>query len=188
MLKCPIHELLRNIVVNNFYTRLSGHYKDYLDACFEGSSTSKEVGSKWDLLEKIQTNTEDWDCDKGKESGINYEYDCIKSFTKTADFQELNAKYGLDPQIMVYCYRVFASYINVPKGIGTCIMNLLKTLAWKVKLLLMIAINMLKLLKLLLLISMLIFVENLDLVKRIKPKKNIVSITGMKKLECGTWL
>jgi hypothetical protein len=36
-----------------------------------------------------------------------------------------------------------------PKEIGMCIMNLLKTLAGKVKLLLMIAINMLKLLKVL---------------------------------------
>jgi hypothetical protein len=35
---------------------------------------------------------------------------------------------------------------------------------------------------------MLIFVEHLDLVGRIKSKKNIVSITGMKKLECGTGL
>jgi hypothetical protein len=32
---------------------------------------------------------------------------------------------------------------------------------------------------------MLIFVEHLDLVKRIKSKKIIVSTTGMKKLECG---
>jgi hypothetical protein len=52
----------------------------------------------------------------------------------------------------------------------------------------MIAINMLKLLKVLFLISMLIFEEHLDLVKRIKSKKNNVSTTGMKKLECGTGL
>jgi hypothetical protein len=101
MLKCPIHELPSNIVINNFYARLSGHYKDYLDACLEGYFTSKEVEAKWDLLEAIQINTKDWDCDKGKESGINYEYDCIKSFAETGDFQELSAKYGLDPQIMV---------------------------------------------------------------------------------------
>ena len=44
-------------------------------------------------------------------------------------------------------------------------------------------INMLKLLKSLFLISMLIFVEHLDLVKRIKLEKNIISITVMKKLE-----
>jgi hypothetical protein len=100
MLKCSIHDLPRNIVINNFYARLVGYYKDYLDACFEGSFTSKEVEAKWDLLETIQSNIEDWDCDKGKESGINYEYDCIKSFAETADFQELSAKYGLDPQIM----------------------------------------------------------------------------------------
>jgi hypothetical protein len=35
---------------------------------------------------------------------------------------------------------------------------------------------------------MLIFVEHLDLVKRIKSKKIIVSTTGMKKLECGARL
>jgi hypothetical protein len=116
MLKCPIHELPRNIVINNFYARLSGHYKDYLDACFEGSFTSKEVEASLDLLETIQSNIKDWDCDKGKESGINYEYDCIKSFAETADFQELSPKYDLDSQVMVDCYRAFASHINVPKG------------------------------------------------------------------------
>jgi hypothetical protein len=99
----PIHELPCNIVINNFYSRLSGRYKDYLDACFEGPFTSKEVEAKLDLLETIQRNIEDWDCDKGKESGINYEYDCMKSFAETADFQELSAKYGLDPHIMVDC-------------------------------------------------------------------------------------
>jgi hypothetical protein len=52
-----IHELPRNIAINNFYARLLGHYKDYLDACFEGSFTSKEVEAKWDLLETIQSNT-----------------------------------------------------------------------------------------------------------------------------------
>jgi hypothetical protein len=118
MLKCPIHELPRNIIINNFYARLSGYYKDYLDACFDGSFTSKDVDVKWNLLETIQNNIEDWDSDKGKGSGINYEYDCIKSFTETADFQELSAKYGLDPQIMVNCFRAFASHINVPKGNG----------------------------------------------------------------------
>jgi hypothetical protein len=67
MLKYPIHEVPRNIVINNFYARLSGHYKDYLDACFEGSFTSKEAEAKWDLLVTIQSNIEDWDCDKRKE-------------------------------------------------------------------------------------------------------------------------
>jgi hypothetical protein len=52
----------------------------------------------------------------------------------------------------------------------------------------MIAIDMLKLLKVLFLISMLIFVEYLDLVNRVMTKKNIVSTTGMKKPECGARL
>jgi hypothetical protein len=53
MLRCPIHDLPRNIVINNFYARLSGYYKDYLDACFDGSFTSKVVDIKWNLLETI---------------------------------------------------------------------------------------------------------------------------------------
>ena len=89
--------------------------QDYLDACSEGSFTSKKVGAKWDLLETIQINNEDWYNDKGKESGINYEYDCIKSFAETTDFQELSAKYGLDPQIIVDYCRAFASHVNAPK-------------------------------------------------------------------------
>jgi hypothetical protein len=116
MHKYPIHDLPHNIVINNFYARLSGNYKDYLDACFDGSFSSKDVDTKWDLLETIQNNIEGWDSDNGKGSGMNYEFDCIKSFAETADFQELSAKYGLDSQIMVDCFKAFASHINVPKG------------------------------------------------------------------------
>ncbi|KAK1627495.1 hypothetical protein QYE76_001810 [Lolium multiflorum] len=48
---------------------LIGHHKDYLDACLEGSFTSKEVEARWDLLDRIEENAEDWENDKGKESG-----------------------------------------------------------------------------------------------------------------------
>jgi hypothetical protein len=81
----PIHDLPRNIIINNFYARLPRYYKDYLDACFDGSFTSKDVDVKWDLLKIIQNNIEDWDSEKGKGSGMNYEFDCIKSFAETAD-------------------------------------------------------------------------------------------------------
>jgi hypothetical protein len=47
---------------------------------------------------------------------VKNQVDCIKSFAETANFQELSAKYSLDPQIMVDCYRTFSSHINVPKG------------------------------------------------------------------------
>jgi hypothetical protein len=188
MLKCPIHDVPRNVVINNFYARLSGYYKDYLDACFEGSFTSKEVDAKWDLLETIQSNIEDWDGNKGNGPGINYEYDCIKSFAETVIFKSLVLNMVLIPKLWLIALEPLLPILMFPKEIGMCIMNLLKTLAWKVILLLMIAINMLKPLKVLFLISMLIFVEHLDLVNRITSEKNIVSTTGMKKLECGTRL
>jgi hypothetical protein len=39
MLKCPIRELPNNIVIDNFYVRLTLHDKDYLDASCFGSFT-----------------------------------------------------------------------------------------------------------------------------------------------------
>ena len=86
MLKCPNHKLPKEIIINNFYARLSRHDKDLLDASSNGSFTNKKIDNEWDLIERIQRNTEDWEMDKGKEPGINYEYDCIKSFAETNFF------------------------------------------------------------------------------------------------------
>ena len=58
MLKCPIHELPSNIVINNFYARLSLHDKDLLDASCSGSFTRMKEEAKWDLLDRIQENTD----------------------------------------------------------------------------------------------------------------------------------
>src|SRR3954464_8612748 len=99
-----------------FMQGFQGNIRIFLDASCSGSFTHVKEEAKWDLLETIQCNTEDWDSDKGKESGINYEDDCIKAFTETADFQEFSAKNGLDPQILVNLSKAFDSYINVPKG------------------------------------------------------------------------
>jgi hypothetical protein len=53
MLKCPIHELPSNIVINNFYARLLLHDKDLLDASCSGSFTRVKEEAKWDLLDHI---------------------------------------------------------------------------------------------------------------------------------------
>ena len=53
--------------------------------------------------------------DKGKESGINYEYDCIKSFVETENFNRLSAKYGFDSQVIVDLCKTFASHVSIPK-------------------------------------------------------------------------
>jgi hypothetical protein len=127
--KCPIHELPDNVIINNFYARLSGQYKDRLDAYCGGSFTNKEEGIKKEILDIIQKNAEDWDIDKGKESGINYEYDCIKAFAETTAFQEFSAQYGIDPQGNVDYLKKIAAHLGVPKKIGTIIMNLLKMIA-----------------------------------------------------------
>ena len=115
MLICPNHELSNDIIVNNFYARLSRHDKDMLDASSLGSFTSKKVNAKWDLIERIYRSAEDWEIDKGKETGINYEYDYIKSFVETESFNVLSAKFGLDSQIVVDFCRSFATHINIPK-------------------------------------------------------------------------
>ena len=100
-------------------------------------------------------------------------------------FKSLVLNMVLILKLLLIVLETFLLILMLLKKNGTCIMSLLKILAWKMKLLLMIAINMLKPLKVLFLISMLIFVEYIDLMRRIKLKKNIVSPTGMKKLERG---
>jgi hypothetical protein len=64
MLKCPIHELPGNIVINNFYARLTLHDMDLLDASCSGSFTRMKEETKWDLLDHIQENTEGWENNK----------------------------------------------------------------------------------------------------------------------------
>ena len=113
MLKFPNHALSKEIIINNFYARLSRYNKDLIDASSMGSFTNKEIDAKWDLIERIQCNTKDWEMDKGKESGINYEYDCIKSFVRTESFNKLSAKYGLDSQITVDLCKTFASHVKI---------------------------------------------------------------------------
>src|ERR1044071_1569834 len=65
MLKCPIHELPKKTILTNFYDRLSRQDKEMLDASSSGVFQTKSVEERWDLLERIQKNTEDWEIDKG---------------------------------------------------------------------------------------------------------------------------
>lgn len=57
---------------------------------FDTSSTSsfikKAIEFKWGLLERIRCNSEDWDIDKDKESGINLKFDCVNFFYENRCF------------------------------------------------------------------------------------------------------
>ena len=41
-----------------------------LDTSCTGSFMMKTIDFRWDLLERIKRNSEDWEHDEGKESGI----------------------------------------------------------------------------------------------------------------------
>src|SRR3954464_150576 len=71
--------------------------------------------AKWDLLYRIQDNTEAWENDKGRKSGINYDYECIKSFMGTDNFRDISNKFGLDSQSIANYFKAFAYYIEIPK-------------------------------------------------------------------------
>jgi hypothetical protein len=91
------------------------HDKDLLDASCSGSFTRMKEEAKWDLLDRIQENTKGWENDKGRKSGINYDFEYIKSFMGTDDFHHISAVYGLDSQILANCFKAFVSYLDVPK-------------------------------------------------------------------------
>ena len=115
MLKCPIHELPGNVIIDNFYARLSFQDKTLLDTSCSGSFTRNKEEFKRDLLDRIQENTEGWENDKDRESGINYDYKCIEAFMDTDKFRNMSATYGLDSQVAANLYKAFASHYELPK-------------------------------------------------------------------------
>ena len=64
---CPNHELQREIIMQSFYARLSHNNQTMLDTSCAGSFMMKTIEFRWNLLDIIKRNSEDWDLDEGKE-------------------------------------------------------------------------------------------------------------------------
>ncbi|KAK1630162.1 hypothetical protein QYE76_004477 [Lolium multiflorum] len=89
--------------------------KTLLDTSCSGSFTRNKEEFKRDLLDRIQENTEGWENDKDRESGIIYDYKCIEAFMDTDKFRNMSATYGLDSQVVANLYKAFASHYELPK-------------------------------------------------------------------------
>ena len=63
---CPNHELSREIIIWNFYARLSRDDQSMLDTSCTGSFLKKNIEFWWDLLERIKCKSEDWELEKVK--------------------------------------------------------------------------------------------------------------------------
>ena len=113
---CPNHELSKEIIIQKNYARLSHNDRSMLDTSCTGSYMNKDIEFVWDLLERIKRNSEDWELDEGKESGINLKFDCVKSFMDTDAFREFSTKYGLDSEIVASFCETFATHVDLPKG------------------------------------------------------------------------
>ena len=112
---CPNHELSREIIIQKFYARLSLNNPSMLDTSCTGSFMMKTIEFRWDILEIIQHNSEDWDLDEGKESSMTPKFDCVKTFMDTDAFHEFSTKYGLDSEIVASFYESFATHVDLPK-------------------------------------------------------------------------
>src|SRR3954465_7932701 len=86
-----------------------------LDASSSGVFQTRSIEEKWDLIERIQKNTEGWEIYKGIEPTINYEHDYIESYVKTNYFNTFCSKIGLDSQLMIEFCKDFASHIDSSK-------------------------------------------------------------------------
>ena len=62
---CPNHEFSREFIIQNFYARLSHNDRSMLDTSCDGSFMKKTIEFRWDLLEIIKRNSEDWDSHDG---------------------------------------------------------------------------------------------------------------------------
>src|SRR3954464_4642695 len=112
MLKCLNHDLPKEIILTIFYVRLSCQDREMLDASSSGVFQTRSIEEKWDLIERIRKNTEDWEIDKGIEPAINYENDYIESYVKTDYFNTFFSKIGLDSQLMIEFCKDFASHVD----------------------------------------------------------------------------
>ena len=86
----------------------------------------KTIEFKWDLLERIKRNSEDWGSDDGKESGRTPKFDCVKSFMDTDAFRGFSAKYGLDSEIVASFHNLLLLTLISLKRSGLNIILLLK--------------------------------------------------------------
>ena len=86
-----------------------------LDTSYTGSFMMKTIEFKWDLLERIKRNSEDWELDEGNESGITPKFDCVKSFMDTDAFRDFSTKYGLDSKIVASFGESFDTHVGLPK-------------------------------------------------------------------------
>ena len=111
----PNHELSREIIIQKIYARLSLNNRSMLDTSCTGSFMMKTIEFKWDLLERIKHNSEDWDLDNSKESGITPKFDCVKSFMDTDAFREFSTKYRLDSKIVASFCESFSTHVDLPK-------------------------------------------------------------------------
>ena len=67
---CPNRELSREMIIQKIYARLSDNNRTMLDTSCDGSFMMNTIEFKWDLLERIKRNSEDWDLDEGKRSQV----------------------------------------------------------------------------------------------------------------------
>ena len=67
---CPNHELSWEMIIQNFYDPLSLNGRNLLDTSCAGSYMMRTIEFRWNLLDIIKCNSEDWDLDEGKESGM----------------------------------------------------------------------------------------------------------------------
>ena len=56
----------REIIFQNFYARLSRDDQSMLDTSCTVSFMKKTIEFRWDLLERIKCNSEDWELEKVK--------------------------------------------------------------------------------------------------------------------------
>jgi hypothetical protein len=89
---------------------------------------------------------------------------------------------------MINFYIAFAYHINVPKGNWDLYHEPFKDTCMEIEIVIDDRNKHAQTSKSTISYKHVNFCGHLDLLKRIKSKKNIVSTTGMKKLECGTRL
>jgi hypothetical protein len=98
---CPHHELPPWLVLHIFYGGLSKENKDEVDMASGGAFMEHTITQACGLLDKIHHNRETWALYVGGEGGVELDYYCIKSFSKSSEVDELGGDFHLDSNIIL---------------------------------------------------------------------------------------
>lgn len=103
------------MVLNLVYGGLDDECKVKLDLASRGAFTEYTHAQGCKLLDKINLDHRAWELDKGGDGGVELDYDCIKTYSKSGKVENLSEKFHLDSDPILQIVEYYTEHLQAPK-------------------------------------------------------------------------